>query len=117
MKNNHSGWDMNLGHGEQARQKRAYLKAEAILKFLTESNDNLDTMIMCGNDIQLTTTDQSIYEAVASVEDKSRINLNKLAKLLEVVEINSYSSVFGRERSILKDKRAAEIREKASKIL
>ncbi len=103
------------GNNIQQKQK-VYLRAESILRFFTTDNERLDTLIMCQNTTKIMTTDQSLYEALGSVEDKSKINLNKLVKLLEVTEITSFKQAMNKERTILKDERVKEIIEKANQI-
>jgi len=94
---------------EQQKQK-SYLKAEAIYRFLLGADDKLDTLVMCqSSEIGLVTTDQSLYEAVGAFEDKSKINLNKLTKLLEVVEVISFRESMKKLRRILTDERVSQI--------
>ena len=88
--------------------QKKYLKAEAIVKFFN-GDDVLDTEIMCNPSRNLITTDQSLYEALGSFEDKSKIDLNRLVKLLEVVEVVSYTRTFKRPRKILTPQRATEL--------
>ncbi|MFH1439740.1 MAG: hypothetical protein ABIG89_04185 [Candidatus Woesearchaeota archaeon] len=92
----------------QAQTQKTYLKAESIIKYLKGDND-LETAIMCGTANNLVTSDQSLYEALGSIGDKSIIDLNKLVKFLEVVEIISYTKNFRRQRIILTPKRAEEL--------
>lgn len=92
------------------RQRKRYLKAEAIIKYF-KGNDMLETEIMCGTSNDLVTSDQSLYEALGSFEDKSQIDLNKLVKLLEVVEIVSYNATFKQPRKILTPKRVDQLNE------
>ncbi len=93
-----------------------YLKAEAIHRFLTTENEQLDNLIICKpENLELVSSDQSLYEGLASVEDKKDINLNKLVKLLEVTAIRHFPEVTKLNRSIISHKRAEEIRDASSK--
>jgi hypothetical protein len=98
------------------QKQRMYLRAETIYQFLTDENDELDTLVMCQNKVNLVTTDQSLYEALGSIDDKGKINFNKLVKLLEVTEVASFKQVMHKERKILKDERVNEVRDKARTI-
>ncbi|RMF55419.1 hypothetical protein D6745_02435 [Candidatus Woesearchaeota archaeon] len=99
---------------EKTTQKM-FLKAEGILKYLEGNNDKIDTLIMCKpNNIELVTTDQSLYEAVGSVKDKTKINYAKLVKFLEVVNIVSFKEKMQKPRTILKEERVKELRKKVS---
>jgi tyrosyl-tRNA synthetase len=93
--------------------EKIYLKAEAIHQFLTEENEALEKLIIFQDGVKKMTTDQSLYEAVAAIEDKGTINYPKLVKLLEVTEINSFAKAMNQDRKILKQERAKEIREKS----
>lgn len=91
-------------------QSKLYIKTEAIVKYLLGMSDELDTFIMCeGENHNLLTTDQSLYEALASIEDKSKISYPKLVKFLEVVNINSLKEWKNVDRKILTPGRAEEI--------
>jgi len=93
------------------QKQKSYLKAEAIYRFLLNLDDALDTLIMCrSSEVELVTTDQSIYEAIGAVEDKASINLNKLTKLLEVADILSFKESMKKQRKILTNERVSQIR-------
>ena len=95
----------------QQTKQRMYLTAESIYRFLLELDDKLDTLILCrSSEVYLVTTDQSLYEALGSIEDKSKINFNKLVKFMEVTELLPFSQTMKKSRQILTDKRVAEIR-------
>lgn len=65
-----------------------YLTSESILKYFLNKSETLDTLIMCkGNEINITTTDFNLYEALGSIEDRDNFNINKLIKFLETVRI------------------------------
>ena len=95
----------------QQTKQRMYLTAESIYRFLLELDDKLDTLILCkSSEVNLVTTDQSLYEALGSIEDKSKINFNKLVKFMEVTELLPFLQTMKKPRQILTDKRVAEIR-------
>ena len=91
-------------------KQKMFLKAEAIYKYLMGISDKIDTLIMCkpGNTV-LITYDQSLYEALGAIEDRSKIDYNKLIKFLEVVDIQSFREKVG-ERNILKEERVKELK-------
>lgn len=67
-----------------------YLTSEDILKYFMNMSDNIDTLIMCkGTEINITTTDFNLYEALGSLKERDNFNLNKLIKFLEAVHIES----------------------------
>ena len=75
------------------KQKQTlYLTAEAIYRYLLGMDENLETLILCKSQtVNLITTDQSLYEAIGSVEDKNNtIDYNKLVKLFEVTTVKSF---------------------------
>ena len=86
-----------------------YLKAESIYRFLSGMDDKLDTLIMCETKRSLLTTDQSLYEAIGAFKDRKEIDLNRLVKLLEVTQIESFERAMNRPRTILREERVAEI--------
>ncbi|MFH0977747.1 MAG: hypothetical protein V1837_00450 [Candidatus Woesearchaeota archaeon] len=94
--------------------QKFFLKPELIYRFLTLHDDKLETTIMCSG-LDLITTDQAIYEALASVEDRSAIDMNKLVKLLEVTQIVSHLNSTQKERAVLSHGKAEEIRALALK--
>lgn len=100
----------------QTQKQKLFLHAEALYRYLIEKDDNIDTLILCKNTVvDLVTSDQSLYEAIGSIEDKSTINFNKLVKLLEVTEVVSSKNSLGKERKILTEERVAEIKESVNK--
>lgn len=99
------------------QKQRLYLNAETIYKFITSDDEKLDNLIICKpNDIELLTTDQSVYEALASIENKSKVNLNKLVKLIESAAIKHFPDVTGKTRTIISHERAEEIRNKSKPV-
>lgn len=95
----------------QVTKQKMYLTAESIYRFLLEQDDKLDTLILCkSSEVNLMTTDQSMYEALGSIEDKSKINFNKLVKLMEVTELLPFTQAMKKPRQILTNQRADAIR-------
>lgn len=92
-----------------------YLKAEMILQYLEGSNDKLDTLVLCKPEVKLVTSDQSLYEALGAVNNKTNIQYQKLVKLLENVEIMSYEKTFGFPRHIMSFERVTELQKSISK--
>ena len=93
-------------------KQKMYLRPEAILKYL-RGDETLNTLITAKNtEVDLVTTDQSLYEALGSVEDRSEINMNLLVKLLEVTSIVSHQEMMKEDRKILTEDRVKELRSK-----
>ena len=90
-----------------------YLTAEDILKYLM-GDEKLHTLITArNNEINLITSDQSLYEAVGSVENRKAIDMNLLVKLLEATKIFYFCQITGiRERKVLTPERVEELRNK-----
>lgn len=100
----------------QQEQKKIVLAADLICKYLTTEDEKLDTAIICnGSKLNMLTTDQILYEAIASA-DKKKININKLVKLLEITKIISHENVTGKKREILTPERADKINNSAKSI-
>ena len=101
---------------ETIQQEKIYLKPETLLRFLTEEDELLDTMILCNTSyLHIYTFDQSLYEALGSIEDKQTINFNKLTKLLEVIDVVSMRNELRKPRPILREERVKELQDKAKK--
>ena len=93
---------------------KVYLRAVDILKYLME-NEMLTTLITTNPDnLELITSDQSLYEALGSIKKRDKININLLVKLLEIVTIVSFSYNLGLKRKALSHERAQELRTLAS---
>lgn len=105
----------NRAYGNSmSRKQQRYLTAEAILRYLLQTDDSIDTMIKCNpSDVRLVTTDQSLYEALGSVKNYDDINLRNLIKFLEVVDIVSFREKIRKPRKILSEKRVEELRKQA----
>ncbi len=98
-----------------SKKQVIYLKAEMILQYLEGGNDKLDTLVLCKPEVKLVTSDQSLYEALGAVKDKSKMEYQKLIKLLENVEIMSYEKTFGFPRHIMSFERVTELQKSISK--
>ena len=91
-------------------QQKFFLKAESIYRYFMGRSDKIETLIMCKpENTVLVTFDQSLYEALGAIEDRSKIDYNKLIKFLEVVDVQSFKEKVG-ERKILKQERVDEIK-------
>ena len=93
-------------------QKRtAYLNSEALLKFFLGADDEVDTLIKCrGTEVDLLTYDNDLYEALGSINPHDNFQLQKLIKLIEVLDILSYRKNFGKEKPILTHEKVDELR-------
>ncbi len=95
--------------------QKMYLKPEAILKYLM-GEEKLHTLITTQNSqVQLITTDQSLYEALGSVEKREDIDINLLVKLLEVTKIMPHKELMKQDRSVLTPEKVDELRELVKK--
>jgi len=95
-------------------KQKMFLRADAILRYL-RGNEELHTLITTKNtEVDLVTTDQSLYEALGSIENRSEIDLNLLVKLLEVTTITPFQEMMKQDRKILTDERVKELRDMVS---
>ena len=93
-------------------KQKMYLRAEAILKYLS-GQEELHTLITTKHtEVDLVTTDQSLYEALGSIKNREEIDINLLVKLLEVTTVNSFKDMMKKDRSILTPERVEELRKK-----
>ena len=101
---------IKVNNGRNRNKQKVRINPETILKYLIGNDDDVDTLIMCrSSEIELTATDKDLYEALGSIKQYDHIKLNKLVKLLEVVDIVSV----GGEKPVLKDERVDELRKRA----
>jgi hypothetical protein len=56
-----------------------------------------------------------LYEALGSIEDKSKLNYQKFVKFLETVDIMSFRYSLKKQRTVLKEERVNDIKEKSKK--
>lgn len=107
--------DINV-HGrpvnmQPAARNTKFLSSEAILRYLLGNDEQIETLILCKQeDVELLTTDHNVYEALGSTKQYDNININKLTKLLEVVDVISYRQKTNTNKPILKDERVEELR-------
>ena len=90
------------------RPRKTYLAAKDIVKYFL-GDDKLDASILCQATTNYVTSDQSLYEAIGAFPDKSKIELNKLVKFLEVVEVVSYEQTFRQKKKVLTPERAESL--------
>jgi DNA polymerase III sliding clamp (beta) subunit (PCNA family) len=94
----------------EKNKQKMFLRPEAILKYL-KGDDKLHTLVTAqSSEVDLITTDQNLYEALGSVENRNEINLNLLVKLLEVTQIVHHKDMLKEDRKILTPDRVEEIR-------
>ena len=98
-----------IGVGENAY----FINADVILRFLIEEDTEIDTMIIYKPSKRLVTSDYAIYEALASIKPYDNVNLNKLKKIFEVVDVVSYREEFNKDKPLLKEQRVEQIRKSA----
>ncbi len=98
------------------QKQRYFIKAEAILKFLLETDEAIDTLITCqGSRNNIITSDLDLYQALGSVKDYDNVNLHRLVKFFEVVDIISYKNHYHKEKPLLKEEKVEELRKSALK--
>ncbi len=98
---------------ETGKQKM-YLKPETILRFFMGVDDEIDTLIKCkGSEIELVTYDHDLYEALGSLKEYDSLDVRKLIKFFEVVDIISYRKNTGKEKPILTHERVDQLRKLA----
>ncbi len=92
-------------------QNMKFLSSEAILRYLLGKDEMIETLILCKpEDVELITTDHNVYEALGSTKPDDNVNISRLTKLLEVVDIISYKEKANAPKPILKDERVEELR-------
>ncbi len=98
------------------QKQTMHLRPEKILKFLLGTNEDVDTLIMCrGTEIDFITYDYELYEAIGAIKAEDSFKLNRLIKLLEVVDVVSYRKNTGKEKPVLTHGRVDELRKEAFK--
>ncbi len=94
--------------GETSIQE-VFLNASTILRYLIGNDDQLETLVMCNPANQVfVTTDQDLYDALASMQSYETLNKNKLVKLLESVRVRPVD-----KRVILTHEKLEDIRKEA----
>ena len=100
----------------QMQNRTIYLTPENLLKYLLGNDDEIDTLITCkGTEVDLTTYDQDLYDAMGSLTPNDELKMHRLLKLIEVVDILPYRKASGKNKRILTNERVEELRLKAIK--
>lgn len=95
---------------------KKFLTAEAILRFLITENEELNTIIIYEpSKYELISTDQQVYEALASTKPDDEFSLIKLKKFFEIVLIKSHENLTGEKRTLILDDKVKSIRKTALK--
>ncbi|MEM2121529.1 MAG: hypothetical protein QXU20_02655 [Candidatus Woesearchaeota archaeon] len=105
--------DNSTEYFEGPREKqRIFLNSVTLLKYFLNTDDYIDTLITCrGTELELTTHDYNLYEALGSLKPYDNFNINRLVKLLEVVKVTPYENREGKK--VLTEKRVEELRKEA----
>jgi len=75
-----------------------------IREYLLEQNQQIDTLITCsGDDIRCSTTDRALFDALISFEDRNKININRLIKLIEKTDIYPQKFIASAKRRSIKN--------------
>lgn len=97
-----------------ARGKEVYLDAKTILSYLLGTDERIDTLVKCKpGELTLMTSDQSLYEALGSLQNYDDFNVRNLIKFLEVVDVLSFRFDMKKRRKILTHERVEELRKAA----
>ena len=89
---------------------KLYLNAQVLLKYLL-GDEETDTAITCkAANTRFATYDRDLYEAVGSLKSSNQLKAHRMVKLLEMVDIVSYSEVFGKNKPVLTHERVNELR-------
>lgn len=97
------------------REKQTFIGSEMILDYFisTEDNDELNTLIMCKPPhINLTTSDQALYEALGSISETDKFNWRKLVKFLESVDVISQRYSLKKKKLVLSEAYVRRLRTK-----
>jgi len=98
-----------------ARKEKIYLTPDALLKYFITDDEPINSLIVFKNtEYNLVTSDANLYQALGSIKEYDAFRINKLVKLLEVVDVFSTRQA-GRQKLILKDERVEELRKLALK--
>lgn len=101
--------NINQNKSKEPTRQKMYIKPEAILNYLL-GEEKLHTLITTQNtQVDLVTTDQNLYEALGSIEDRSKIDINLLVKFLEVTKIKPHEELAKEQRKVLTIERVKQI--------
>jgi hypothetical protein len=90
-------------------KQKLYVKPEAIMNYLL-GEEKLKTLFTAQSSlIELVTSDQNLYEALGSIQDRSKIDINLLVKFLEVTKIVPHFDLMKTKRKILTPDRVDEL--------
>ncbi|MBW2970913.1 hypothetical protein KY320_02005 [Candidatus Woesearchaeota archaeon] len=104
----------NDNTGNNLGKQKLMLKASAILKYFLNTDEKIDTLIMCKpSNIELMCYDQSLYEALGSLKEYDEFNFRRLVKFLESVDIVSFAKNTNRSKPVLSEKRVEQLRKEA----
>lgn len=107
---------MNTNPNRTMSSKSMMLKASAILKYLLQSDEQIDTLITCKpSNVELICYDQSLYEALGSLKEYDNFNSRRLVKFIESVDIISFKKNMRQQRPVLTDERVEKLRSEALK--
>jgi len=97
-------------------QNRMYLSSEQLLKFLIGKDETVDTLIICGKEgTSLFTTDLALHEAFGSIKPYDNVKTNRIAKLFENVDVESFRKAAKMGKPVLTHERVEELRSVALK--
>ncbi len=105
--------DNNLTQ-KQAGKEVVFIKPEILLRYLITDDETVDTLITCKNtEYDIVTSDNTIYQALGSIQQYDNVKLNRLTKFFEVVEVFSAKEKTGKEKRLLTHERVEELRKLA----
>lgn len=68
---------------------KKFVEATTLLRFLIKEDNALDSLFIYSSDAEFYTTDRDLYEAVACIMPYDNVNIKKLGKFLERVQVVS----------------------------
>jgi len=81
-----------------------FINKTLIREYLLEQNHEIDTLITCsGSDIRCSTTDRALFDALISFEDRNKIDINRLIKLIEKTDIYPQRLITSAQRKFIKN--------------
>ncbi len=81
-------------------KKKIIIDKIGIIRYLIGKDKTLECYIILRDspNIELYTTDQDLYEALVSFPERDKIDINRLIKFIERVNIISYKYAFNKKR-------------------
>ncbi|MBI5398124.1 hypothetical protein HZB03_01550 [Candidatus Woesearchaeota archaeon] len=99
-------------HNHQVRtpqHRGVFLNGATILRYLITDDEKLETAIICKqHDVEFTTTDQELYDALTCIKPYDSFKLQKLVKLLEAARVSGVAS-----KHVLTEEKLEELRKEA----